>query len=612
MSLSMFAPPSRPNNTAGTKCKITLNTNTGRVHIEATLSYNDAIRRIPNVRFEKRRAIWVAPLIRRNIEEMQNGLFKLPNVEVEQAVLDRIAELSAAAPVIRKEKFPADYEFKTKPFPYQLDALDHMWSTPLSALFMEMGTGKSKTFIDYACAKFKAGEIDSVVVMCFIPLRSNWVDEWNTHATVKGDILVVDTTVSSWPRVSKAFIEKKPAPGTVKVVIAGIESFQQGVERGKAYEFMSKYVRCHTSVQAVDESHKIKGHQSNRAINIEYIGREDKLKSILTGSPISQGIEDLYQQFQYLSPDIIGLGDFYSFRNRYCEMGGFGNKTIVGYTNVDELMDILRPYVFQVTKEQALPFLPPKTYSRHDVEMTKEQKDVYNKIKKEKRADLSQFIAHNRNNPELAELVCENVLTAYTALQQISSGYISYWEIDETTGKRERVSVSIVPDDKNPKFLEVVDLLEEFPERPAIIWAKFNYEIDGLVRMLSARYGADSVAQFHGRISKEERDEQKRLFLDGKARYFVSNQATGGTGLTLNKATQTLYVSNSFVLIDRTQSEDRNHRIGQENPVRYVDIVARGTVDESILAAIKSKRDLALYVREQMAKDVHSVLKLLD
>lgn len=83
----------------------------------------------------------------------------------------------------------------------------------------------------------------------------------------------------------------------------------------------------------------------------------------------------------------------------------------------------------------------------------------------------------------------------------------------------------------------------------------------------------------------------------------MANPVVGGAGLTLNCANTVVYFDNSFKLIDRLQSEDRCHRIGQKNNVLYADLIAQDTVDERIIEAIKSKKDLATYVSDKLTID---------
>ena len=604
------------NKRPGAYMKISLNDNTGRMHIEASISYNDLIRAFPNRRFEKRRSIWVVPIIRRNAEHLLNNIVGKPGVSICDQVLQKFNEAVNSVAITRRELFPTWHEFKTNPFPFQRDALDFSWSSPLVAFFMEMGTGKSKTLIDLSSARFRARIINALVIYCPVPLRTNWVNELAIHCGVPYEAFVCDTTMSGFEKKAKLFNDADFGMNKMKVFIVGIESFSQGKAKGKAYAATSQFVRSHQCMQAVDESHKIKGHDASRAINIEMLGRESKYKAIMSGSPISQGPMDLYQQFQFLSPDIIGLGDFGSFQARYCEKGGFQNKQVTGYTNIEELMEIIKPYVYQVKKEDVLKDLPPKMYTTVEVDLTAEQKKIYDQIKKERQADLSMLLAKRAGavTDSFVELICENVLAAYTALQQICAGYVSYWKLDDPNDEhstRHREIVRIIEPAKNPKIAYLMEYAEENAGHPMIIWAKFRPEIADIVEALTEKYGADAVCQYHGGLNPDERDEQKRKFLEGDAMFFVSNQQTGGTGLTLNKASRTFYMSNSFILIDRMQSEDRNHRIGQTNSVVYTDVMARGTVDVTIAKVIHAKKDLAGYVRDCMDRSPEELLALL-
>jgi SNF2 family DNA or RNA helicase len=88
------------------------------------------------------------------------------------------------------------------------------------------------------------------------------------------------------------------------------------------------------------------------------------------------------------------------------------------------------------------------------------------------------------------------------------------------------------------------------------------------------------------------------LFVSGKVRYYVGNAVTGGVGLNLTNANVMIYYSNDFSYRNRVQSEARQHRIGQTKSVLIYDIMAEHTIDERIVGALKSKKDLAV----EMAK----------
>ena len=183
------------------------------------------------------------------------------------------------------------------------------------------------------------------------------------------------------------------------------------------------------------------------------------------------------------------------------------------------------------------------------------------------------------------------------ALQQIVSGFVTFKHEE----KKERQLEEIVGWKRNPKIQELLSILDEHKDKSVIIWARFKWEIAQVTQALESKFGAGCVAEYHGSVSKEDRDINEQAFKEGEKRYFVSNQATGGVGLTLNAANLSIYLSNDFNYINRKQSEDRNHRIGQENKVLYVDIIAENTVDETIIQAIENKQNMSDFVKNSLA-----------
>ena len=128
-----------------------------------------------------------------------------------------------------------------------------------------------------------------------------------------------------------------------------------------------------------------------------------------------------------------------------------------------------------------------------------------------------------------------------------------------------------------------------------IIWANYRHDIKSIVKLLQKTYGFESVAAYFGDTPSEERQEIITRFQDpdSELKYFVGNTQTGGYGITLTAAQNVVYYSNNFDLEKRLQSEDRAHRIGQTNKVTYVDLVAKDTVDEKIVKALRNKLNLA-------------------
>jgi SNF2 family DNA or RNA helicase len=139
----------------------------------------------------------------------------------------------------------------------------------------------------------------------------------------------------------------------------------------------------------------------------------------------------------------------------------------------------------------------------------------------------------------------------------------------------------------------------------AIIWSRFRHDIQSIVAMLKKKYGEHAAAGYFGDTGDEERNDIVRNFQDPShpLRFFIGNPATAGYGLTLTEANLVVYYANDFNLETRIQSEDRAHRIGQKNPVTYVDLITEGTIDERIVQSLRTKIDIGAKVLGEEARE---------
>jgi SNF2 family DNA or RNA helicase len=140
----------------------------------------------------------------------------------------------------------------------------------------------------------------------------------------------------------------------------------------------------------------------------------------------------------------------------------------------------------------------------------------------------------------------------------------------------------------------LLEVLEE-AQGKVIIWATFTHSIKTLMEAIAEVHGSRSVAAYYGETPQDARQEIVEAFQDPDSplRFFVGQPRTGGYGITLTEATTVVYFSNSYDLEIRLQSEDRAHRIGQNKPVTYIDLVSPDTIDEKILEALYEKNVLA-------------------
>ena len=449
------------------------------------------------------------------------------------------------------------FEYKTKPFEHQREALKKGAKLKNFAYFMEMGTGKTKVAIDNAAYLYTINEVNTVIVLAPNSVYRNWEKEISTHCSV-------DYTITIHKEHNKFDYQHEK----LNFFLINVEalSHKSGVE---TLEKIIKPTKDKLMI-IVDESTTIKNKSAKRTKNLLKLGLDAKYKRILTGSPVTKSPLDLYSQCAFLDKSLLGFTSFLAFRNRYAvmrliDMGGRAIEIPQYYTNLDELEQKLKSFSYRVKKEECLD-LPEKIYQRRNLQLGLKQQEVYNRLKKAAYVILKD-----------SEVSFTNKLTEILRLHQVCNGFV----------KMDNQEITVF--DNCPKLKELLDIIEE-GEGKFIIWANYVQNIESIINLLKKTYSSDSVVSIYGEITPEQRQEAVRRFQeDDKCRFFVGNPSTGGYGLTLTKASYVVYFSNSYNLEVRQQSEDRAHRIGQSKNVLYIDLVAEKTIDELIIASLKNK-----------------------
>jgi SNF2 family DNA or RNA helicase len=474
-----------------------------------------------------------------------------------------------------------NYKFKTKPYAHQLTALEKSWDKTEYGYFMEMGTGKSKVLVDNMAMLYDKGRINGAIIVAPKGVYNNWfTQEIPIHLASHIQPKMVLWTASTSKIKDKEYQLLFETGHDLHILIMNVEA----LSTKKGLVFAAKFISCHETMLAIDESTTIKNPNAKRTKSILLLGKQAKYKRILTGSPVTKSPLDLYTQCGFLNSFLLGFDSFYAFRNRYANMidrnfGGRRVQLIGSYKRLDELAEKLKVFSYRVLKEDCLD-LPEKVYVRREVELTEEQSKAYATMKSAALALLKGKMA-----------TAPHVLTQMMRLQQITCGHLK--NDDGTITKL-----------KNNRLNELLDVLEEV-EGKVIIWANYIYDIEAIVEAVSKKFGNESIVQYYGAISSDERQKTIDRFQDkeSNARFFVGNPQTGGYGITLTAANNVVYYSNGYDLEKRLQSEDRAHRIGQDKSVTYVDLITPKTVDEKIVKALRSKMNIANEIMDEDWRD---------
>ena len=463
-----------------------------------------------------------------------------------------------------------NYKFKKKPYAHQLTALEKSWNRQTYAYFMEMGTGKTKVLIDNLAMLYDKGKVNGALIIAPKGVVGTW---YNNEIPAHLPDHIDDVTVLWQANITKQQQEKLDClfepEENLHILIMNVEALS--TTKGK--DFAEKFLDSHNTLMAIDESTTIKNPNAKRTKNILKLSESAKYKRIMTGSPVTKNPLDLYSQCEFLDPWLLDYTSYYAFRNRYAEMKtmhahGRSIQVVDKFKNLGELSDTLKNFSYRVLKEDCLD-LPDKIYMKRNIKLTPDQFKIYKQMKDQAIAMLNGKVTSTAT-----------VLTQLMRLHQITCGHFT-----ADDGSTQAIS--------NNRMDELMGVLEE-TEGKAIIWAHYQYDITNIIQNVVKKYGEGSIVDYFGLTPQEERQPNIKKFQDDpRCRFMVGTPSTGGYGITLTAANTVIYYSNGYDLEKRLQSEDRAHRIGQQKPVTYVDLICDDTVDEKIVKALRKKINIA-------------------
>lgn len=423
-----------------------------------------------------------------------------------------------------------------------------------AALLMEMGTGKSLTAIAITGALSQAGRIRRVLVVAPLSILGVWEEEFQKFAAFPYALAVLSGSSA------KKLDTLRHMNGTaLQVVVVNYES---------AWRLEKALTAWHPDLIIADEGHKIKTHNIAASKAMHRMGAKASYRLLLTGTVITNKAIDVFSQYKFLNPAIYG-NSFYAFRNRYFDMVGYGNHTPVLKKSMEgELTEKLHSISYRATKAECLD-LPETTDVIRQIELEPAALRIYRGLVKESYAELAG-----------GEVTATNILTRLLRLSQLTGGFLG----NDETAAVEQVSAA--------KLSALEDILDGAMAegKKLVIIARFIPEIRAICKLLEKRgLGYSCIT---GEV--KNRDEQVARFQkEPEVMAFVGQIATAGLGITLTAASTMVFYSLDYSMSNFEQTKARIHRVGQRMPCTYLYLVARGTVDEKVLAALESKADLA-------------------
>ena len=468
------------------------------------------------------------------------------------------------------------YTYKRKPMDHQRKAFGLSRDRKAFGLFMEQGTGKTKVIIDTACYLWNKKEIDFLVIVAWPNgVHRNWVDY---ELPVDMSVPYVAEYWSSnhnTKHKSLAYRELLMQKDKLRVFSFNVEAFVSEA----AQKMLLTILHSNRCMLAIDQSASIKNPQALRTkFLVDEASELAAYRRVLDGAPVAEGASELYSQFKFLDPMIIGHDTWTGFRAEFCDVGYFNE--IKGYKNLDQLHQRIDGHCYRVLAQDCQD-LPPRIYTRWSFDLTANEERIFNELKTQDLAffkgGVASSVGEEDGDGEPTEIIEEHLaLVKNLRLQQISSG----WWPGEDLKQIEKT--------KSSRLQALEQMLAQIKGK-VLIFSRFRADLDAIAKLL----GEEAVS-YHGGIGEEERATAKRRFMtDDAVRYFIGQPRSAGIGHTLTAASHVVFYSNDPSLRMREECEKRVHRTGLKHKVVVWDMIARQSHDCAILRALKEKKNLS-------------------
>jgi len=478
----------------------------------------------------------------------------------------------------------------TSLYKHQETGIQFLIERDTAMLADEMGLGKTRQALTAAMNLYKQKKIDQVLVMCPAAVRYSWREELEKLGE-KFNLIEYKSEDEEFYFVKKA-IERHNPGLNISICSYGLMSSGVNGEKGRYYPHVKRFSQWLASGESLlicDESSFLKSRNAQQSKGTAEIAQAAMYRWLLTGTPIANSPLDLWSQGFVMAAGLAGplkgFENFFHFRNTFFVMGGFKmKKPILIKEKLQSLQNRFAPYVLRRLKKDCLD-LPEKVYEVREVALQTDTWKIYQELKEEALLTLPP----DDSKPE------PNAAVRILRLCQLTSGHVGILNQVEHVESPNPQSQDI----SNEKLKWIADEIidgELQSEEAIIVWCRWKRERERLAKMLVPNV---TVWEIYGGQSQKVRDEAVNQFQNGSYhRVLLAQPQAGGYGLNLTQAAVAVYLSNDWSHINRVQSEDRCHRIGQKRTVTYLDVLATGpkgqkTVDHHILEVLKEKKNIA-------------------
>jgi len=450
-------------------------------------------------------------------------------IKIELALPKKAASLEEYAEMVLRSS-------GLKPYRHQVKSLAFALAAEKCGLFLEMGLGKTLVALGFVKALLDEERIEGALIVAPLSVIPFWVKEAKRFG--------IELTVLHGPKAKRQ--AKWNGQGSYVINYEGLRVMGWKPDSFKRFAVV------------LDESEKIKTPKAQVTRLSWKLFKYTPYKLILNGIPFTESPLEIYSQFRFLDPAFLGFTTYSNFKKRYAVFGGYMNYEVVSYQNIGELASRVRRRSVSYQRKDCID-LPPKVYEVRYVELPEKLRKLYDEMEKN-------YVIELRKN----KITAFNVLSKLTKLAELTSGFVI------SSDKAQRIVSS-------PKLDELTSILPSLGK--VIVWCRFREELAELRRAVRGCRTMD------GSTSSEERKRILEWFDSVEKGVLGIEINVGKYGLNLQSASTAVYLSSSFSLSTRLQTEDRIYRIGS-NGALIIDILAKDTVDEVIYEALKRKADV--------------------
>jgi SNF2 family DNA or RNA helicase len=415
----------------------------------------------------------------------------------------------------------------------------------------EMGLGKTlQTLAWIQLERTNAEHRDKpALIICPTSLVENWREESNRFTpNLKVLLLHGPDRHRAWKRVDKA-----------DIVITSYALMRRDIEKHLDYTY---------SIAILDEAQHIKNRATQNALSAKKIMAHHRL--VLTGTPIENGVNDLWSIMDFLMPGY--LGHHKEFHERY-ELP-ITNGGPDGEHAQLNLRRKLHPFLMRRLKKQVAKDLPPKIERIAPCKLTQDQHRVYTQLLEDSKQRIAEMVEKDGFNKSRME-----ILKTLLRLRQ-TCNHIDLLRLEGVKSNH--------PSAKMELFFELLNEAMDSRHR-VLVFSQFTSMLAILREEMEQR---DLQYCYLDGSTKDRQDVVRRFNKDQNIPVFLMSLKAGGTGLNLTGADMVIHFDPWWNPAVEDQATDRAHRIGQKRTVYSVKLITKGTVEEKVVAMQAQKKDV--------------------